>query len=953
MKRNIFLTLLLCLLSVLTSSAKTDFKTDNINYTILTDREGCVEVAADYSALYSVPEITVPSTVTNEDDGKTYTVVGIANSAFANTGGALTKIHLPETIEYIGKTAFSGATGFKSFELPKGLKQLGANAFNGCTNISEFTVAEGNEYFSANDGVLFDKTQSTLLAYPLGKAATSYTIPDGVKEIAEKVFTKANKLTTIIADKDLSVIGASAFYSCANLTTVDLSACNITSVATSAFASSKKIQELNFAGSSFEEVAPKMFYGCVGLKKLWLPATASKIGTQAFKNLSAIEELHMHATAPAQFEGNGETCAMFFNKDVTTLYVPTGSKAAYEADAAYAGAFKDIVEEQVSGAEDNLSMEFAYCTDKIATSVGESGKELHFKAAIQIPADKAKTLAGNKVTQVKLGTYSTVCSNTKVFLTYDLNSEPFYTQDVVLKKNTWNVIELNTPYVIEGKEFFVGYSTDSISTYSRRVLPYAIDNSEKANPLGDWVSVRKSADAPESWEHLGASNFTNLCIKMQVEGSNLPRYDVSLASTSIKKVVKPGEEFSVSGSVKNMAAKPFKKITVNYTFDGGEPTSVDLESDEEVAQKETFSFYIPGLSLTEEGMHDFSLSIAAIDGNADETPSDNAYTTQIKCTSKVFDRKVLIENFTTAACGNCPRVHKYIEEVMKSDPNVICVAHHAGYSTDKFTIKASEEYLYFYNGTTSAPTVMLDRTYFPGLGIYDRVTPVINPSSEEYLRALVNAREDEPAYVTVNVENDYNPDTRELKITVKGKKSEETPGNPSLCMSVCLTEDGLVAYQSGSGGGKDYVHDHVVRAWLTPLTCDPITFDDDNNYVATYTTTLDKEWIAKNMKTVAFVSEFSSKDVTGCQIYNANDAIVTDKEETGINAANSAADAVAISTTGNTVHVDGAFDSVAVYSLAGNLIASTGNADTTLPQGIYMVKVNAKGNVKTAKVVIK
>lgn len=951
MKGKALLTLFLCLLSCLVSSAKTDFKTGDIAYTILADREGCVEVAVDYS-LYSKEEITVPSTVTNEEDGKTYTVVGIGNNAFSNTYGKLKRIHLPETIEYLGSTAFGGASGLTSFELPKGLQRLGSNVFSGCNNIAAFTVAEGNEHFSVSDGVILDKAQTKIFVYPLGKAGDSYTIPDGVTEIGEKAFCKVTKLTSLIAGKSLSVIGNNAFDGCANLTTVDLSAANITSLGASAFTGCKKIGELDFAASSFSVVAQKAFYNNNALTKLTLPATAAEIGSNAFKGLKALTELHMHASAPAKFTNSSETCASFFSNALTTLYVPTGSKSAYEADAAYNGAFKDIVEETV-GSEEELSMEFAYCTDKISQGVGNTGKELYFKAAIQIPAEKAKALAGNKVTKVNVGTPSHVGRHAKVFLTYDLNSAPFYTQDITLKANKWSEVELTTPYVIEGKEFYIGYSADTIGAYKKTYLPIAIDDSKTANPLGDWVSTKTSADAPDNWEHLGASNFSNVCIKAELTGTSLPRYDVKLESVSVKKFVKPGEKFAISGTVANVAAKPFRKIAVSYAFAGGVAATKEFEADEEVAQNGEFYFDIPDVSLTEEGDHGLTVEVTAIDGNADETPADNVYTANIKCTSDLFSRKVLIENFTTSSCGNCPRVHGFVESIMKDDPNVICVAQHAGFGTDKFTIKANQTYLWFYNSSsTYAPAVMLDRTNLADYGL-SASTPVFNPSSAAVLKALVDVREDAPAFVSVDVNTDYDPATRQLTVNVDGKKSAVTPGDPKLKLTVFLTEDGLVGYQSGSSEGNNYVHDHVLRAVVTDVSGDAISFDADNGYEAKYTATIDEAWIAKNMKVVAFVHEFNTKDPNACPVYNVNDAIVTDKEETGISAATSTSGAVAISTVGNSVHVDGAFDNVAVYNLAGNRIASTGAADITLPQGVYMVKVNAGGSVKTAKVVIK
>ena len=45
-------------------------------------------------------------------------------------------------------------------------------------NINSITVGENNQNFSSIDGVLFNKAGTTLILYPSGNSATSYTIPN-------------------------------------------------------------------------------------------------------------------------------------------------------------------------------------------------------------------------------------------------------------------------------------------------------------------------------------------------------------------------------------------------------------------------------------------------------------------------------------------------------------------------------------------------------------------------------------------------------------------------------------------------------------------------------------------------------------------------------------------------------------------------------------------------------
>ena len=51
--------------------------------------------------------------------------------------------------------------------------------------------------FSSEAGILFNKTQTTLIQYPTGNPVPSYTIPSGVTNIGDSVFALCESLTNI------------------------------------------------------------------------------------------------------------------------------------------------------------------------------------------------------------------------------------------------------------------------------------------------------------------------------------------------------------------------------------------------------------------------------------------------------------------------------------------------------------------------------------------------------------------------------------------------------------------------------------------------------------------------------------------------------------------------------------------------------------------------------------
>ena len=75
--------------------------------------------------------------------------------------------------------------------------------------------ADSPSYSSLN-GVLFDKSQTTLLQYPCGLGG-SYTVPDSVTDIGDYAFAGCAGQTSVIIGSGVTNIGDYAFASCASL----------------------------------------------------------------------------------------------------------------------------------------------------------------------------------------------------------------------------------------------------------------------------------------------------------------------------------------------------------------------------------------------------------------------------------------------------------------------------------------------------------------------------------------------------------------------------------------------------------------------------------------------------------------------------------------------------------------------------------------------------------------
>ncbi len=185
----------------------------------------------DYSEAYYTPWFEYSEFVTSIviDEGVTY----IGSNAFGYFVN-LTEVNLASTVESIGDHAFFNATSLQTVHLPKNLSFLHDTAFEFASSLNCFTVDKENEYFSAENGVLFNKDQTMLITYPVAKEDDTYLMPNSVTTIRQYSFKNNNYLKTIILSESLENLENYSFYDCVNLKKVSINS-NITQLSSSIF----------------------------------------------------------------------------------------------------------------------------------------------------------------------------------------------------------------------------------------------------------------------------------------------------------------------------------------------------------------------------------------------------------------------------------------------------------------------------------------------------------------------------------------------------------------------------------------------------------------------------------------------------------------------------------------------------------------------------------------------
>ena len=169
--------------------------------TVIPEGVTAIEGSA-FSGCSSLTSVTLPQSVTR---------IGI--SAFAECS-SLVSAAIPEGVRIIEDYAFCGCSSLTSVTIPGSVTDIYDSVFVGCSSLENIFVDAGNADYASADGVLFSKDHTTLLAYPAGREAAAYRVPDGVTIIGESAFAECKNLTSVVIPEGVTSIGSPDFDDC-------------------------------------------------------------------------------------------------------------------------------------------------------------------------------------------------------------------------------------------------------------------------------------------------------------------------------------------------------------------------------------------------------------------------------------------------------------------------------------------------------------------------------------------------------------------------------------------------------------------------------------------------------------------------------------------------------------------------------------------------------------------
>lgn len=215
------------------------------------------------------------------------------------TSKNIRSVKIPESVEYIGKGAFSKCKNLQSINIPENVKSIEPYVFAECDSLSDISLS--------------DETEKIGYSSFYGSGIENIKIPDKITEIPESAFENCSSLENIILSDNIKNINKKAFQNCTSLENIKFPE-NLENIEDNAFSETalKEIilpesisilgnhafRECTYAekiklSSNLKTIPIECFDGCKSLTEIEIPEGIETIEMNAFQNNSSLKHVRL------------------------------------------------------------------------------------------------------------------------------------------------------------------------------------------------------------------------------------------------------------------------------------------------------------------------------------------------------------------------------------------------------------------------------------------------------------------------------------------------------------------------------------------------------------------------------------------------------------------------------------------------------------------------------------